>query len=1276
MHPQASSFSEIIKFNPYHDRLGRFSSAGSAASFTYKPGASTAHSKAIERERAKAGEDTDTGKGFKGTLYHGSPNTDIKEFDMSRAGQNTSSGEKLLFFTDSKQMAEDFSYERLEGSSKYLQQRGKKGRVYEVDVQMKNPLDLRKLSDKDVDNILKLDAEGLLTRSDIKRYAESNHQLLKAGLNLTADSLKELGYDGLIANTGKAGHNSLEYAVVDSKQAKIIKSYGEVLELAKSFSELIEKFNPYHDRLGRFTTAGGASSFTIRTRSKLSQGAADSAISREKERHASIMPTEAQVKTLKGIESRTRNLKKEQFRVVDRDGNVVMTKQGDKDSVSYKVGEAREHFPGNITIHNHPTGGTFSSPDLSDIGYGATEIRAAAPEGTYILRNVNHGSKWANNQKSWYDMREDLDAAALDFKSGFSLKKEVKATFAEEQKKVNSLADKFVKAMNSGASQDVLNGYSKEYDVAEKALRTKVEAAVRKAYTDQYHNWYKQNAMNYGLEYEFIPVQTKARKSFYEDAEMGFNNIRKSDDVVLDEKMNRDIAELTDAIMDELTGDLGMKKPLKKSDIAKSFSDLMKFNPYHDSKGRFTSGGGGTATFMTVQTRDPSKQHMADKAIARAKEQATKPKEPKAMTEQEYLDSKGVGDSMSGYTTDKLRGNRELRTQQGRKRFEREVLSSNEEYQKRREQARQEYREKVKNGELRDKTKIEQLVDRANGHPDNPSTQAARRMAEKKGIDWRTGEPLKKSDVSKSFDELTEDVKKFNSYHDRLGRFTSAGGASSMTIRTSSKLWQNAADKAIAREKERTANAAAAANTGKEKEVSRPKYLGETEKAVKLKMTVEDYDLETSRSRDVWIPKTQLSDDGVPGQWITEQKAQEFYQSGRRSPGSYGAYYSDAEGKKFNSSYTAKEKEYAKQRAESFKQGQNSYNELVQRAKDMGIKGVRVGMKRKTLEQKIRDAQAGVSKSYDDDLFQIVKSDEDKRLVFGWALVSATSDGQQIIDHQGDIVDQDELEEGAYEYVLNFRDAGEEHIAGLRKKARMVESVVFTEEKLKAMGIPLGTVPYGWWIGFYVDDDTTWERIKDGTYKMFSIEGRAIREPVNEPIAKADNEYSGTVAKTFSELMKFNPYHDRLGRFTSGGGGNYSFFTFQTKDPSKQHMADKAVARMKESNNTNQSIGSVKAIRVTTPDGTVLTYRDRGNGNITDLDGVEPKNTNNLSIKQIQDRAKQMGWKVETFDDNQLGQHDSNRAANRKQTDDFLNSMSSKDRSNTYRAPRKGWKGH
>lgn len=129
--------------------------------------------------------------------------------------------------------------------------------------------------------------------------------------------------------------------------------------------------------------------------------------------------------------------------------------------------------------------------------------------------------------------------------------------------------------------------------------------------------------------------------------------------------------------------------------------------------------------------------------------------------------------------------------------------------------------------------------------------------------------------------------------------------------------------------------------------------------------------------------------------------------------------------------------------------------------------------------------------------FQILKS-EDKRLVFGWASVSMTVEGEPLEDRQSDTIDPDELEQAAYEYVLNFRDAGEEHIPALRKKARLVESCVFTEEKQRAIGIPPGILPVGWWIGFYVDDDQAWEKIKDGTYRMFSIEGTGRRVPIEE----------------------------------------------------------------------------------------------------------------------------------------------------------------------------------
>ena len=54
-----------------------------------------------------------------------------------------------------------------------------------------------------------------------------------------------------------------------------------------------------------------------------------------------------------------------------------------------------------------------------------------------------------------------------------------------------------------------------------------------------------------------------------------------------------------------------------------------------------------------------------------------------------------------------------------------------------REELRNEYRQKVKNGELRPPTRNEKLIATANGNPDNECVIAARRLLEKKCIDWR-----------------------------------------------------------------------------------------------------------------------------------------------------------------------------------------------------------------------------------------------------------------------------------------------------------------------------------------------------------------------------------------------------------------------------------------------------------------------------------------------------------------------------------------------------------
>lgn len=128
--------------------------------------------------------------------------------------------------------------------------------------------------------------------------------------------------------------------------------------------------------------------------------------------------------------------------------------------------------------------------------------------------------------------------------------------------------------------------------------------------------------------------------------------------------------------------------------------------------------------------------------------------------------------------------------------------------------------------------------------------------------------------------------------------------------------------------------------------------------------------------------------------------------------------------------------------------------------------------------------------------FTIQKSDDDKHLAFGWANVSITAGGQQIEDYHGDLIDPEELEQAAYQFVELYREGGEMHERG--GCAICIESMAFTKEKMQVLGIPEGTLPEGWWLGFKVTDEDVWAKVKDGTYPMFSIEGTAIREDVEE----------------------------------------------------------------------------------------------------------------------------------------------------------------------------------
>jgi len=125
---------------------------------------------------------------------------------------------------------------------------------------------------------------------------------------------------------------------------------------------------------------------------------------------------------------------------------------------------------------------------------------------------------------------------------------------------------------------------------------------------------------------------------------------------------------------------------------------------------------------------------------------------------------------------------------------------------------------------------------------------------------------------------------------------------------------------------------------------------------------------------------------------------------------------------------------------------------------------------------------------------EISKMDDDKRQVFGWASIVEVN-GEPVVDLQGDYLSVDEIEKAAYNYVRKSRVGGNQHQKGVHV-SDMIESFLVTPEKKQQMGLPEDT-PTGWWVGFQVNDEDTWQQVKRGERKEFSIHGSGIRKDID-----------------------------------------------------------------------------------------------------------------------------------------------------------------------------------
>ena len=122
---------------------------------------------------------------------------------------------------------------------------------------------------------------------------------------------------------------------------------------------------------------------------------------------------------------------------------------------------------------------------------------------------------------------------------------------------------------------------------------------------------------------------------------------------------------------------------------------------------------------------------------------------------------------------------------------------------------------------------------------------------------------------------------------------------------------------------------------------------------------------------------------------------------------------------------------------------------------------------------------------------QVTKMDTEQRIVYGFASV-ISKDGVPIVDRQGDIITAQELEKAASEFMLGTRTGLTMHKG--EPTTTIIHSFPMTDETKKAYQIES---PYeAWLIAVKVHDDETWERVKQGELKDFSIGGRAQRKDV------------------------------------------------------------------------------------------------------------------------------------------------------------------------------------
>jgi uncharacterized cupin superfamily protein len=122
---------------------------------------------------------------------------------------------------------------------------------------------------------------------------------------------------------------------------------------------------------------------------------------------------------------------------------------------------------------------------------------------------------------------------------------------------------------------------------------------------------------------------------------------------------------------------------------------------------------------------------------------------------------------------------------------------------------------------------------------------------------------------------------------------------------------------------------------------------------------------------------------------------------------------------------------------------------------------------------------------------KILKTDDEQRMVYGWASV-VTEKGEPVIDRQGDVIEAATLVKAVNEFMEHVRVGKAMHTG--EQVGTVVHSLPITKEIGDALGIQSNRE--GWVVAYKVFDDTVWDMVKSGELAAFSIGGRAMKEEI------------------------------------------------------------------------------------------------------------------------------------------------------------------------------------